>query len=239
MKNYTLFLLLIILAGCSKDNIEEYVNEPAINIQMAGSFSSFTDSVFYSFVVKNSSIMEETIYITATVMGDSANHDRQVVLEADPRETTAQQGVHYELGSFMIPAHAFSAQLPVIIKRTPDLKDQAVRLTLRTAASPDFRAGTPEYAKVTIVWNDVLSKPANWDDIWDLIFGDYNKTKHRFINDHTNLADKFEDEDYINSVGLLITSYTAVVKEALGQYNAEHPGNPLRDEDTNTLVTFP
>jgi hypothetical protein len=226
-----------IFLSCQKQDLPPYVNDPRINVEFVKN-ETVTDSVFYSFVIKNSSVLKDTILITAKIMGEPAEKDRIIKLIADSGETTAQEGTHYELGELVMPAHAYTARLPVIIKRSEDLKQKSVRLTLKVVSSDDFKPGVPESSRLVIVWNDILSKPANWDDLWDLIFGAYSRTKHQFINDHTNLADKWEDDEFIETISLLLFSYTSILREALVEYNNEHPGNPLRDVDTGDLISF-
>lgn len=237
MKYIIPFIIAWIFMSCKKQALQSYENDPRINVEFVKN-ETVSDSVFYSFVIKNTSVVKDTIPITANIMGEPADHDRVIKLEADPSGTTAMEGTHYELGELIMPANAYSAELPVIIKRTDDLQEKTIRLTLRVVASADFKPGAPELSRVVIVWNDILSKPSNWDELWDLIFGAYSRTKHQFINDHTNLAGKYEDNAYIEEISLLLFSYTSVVREALVEYNNAHPGHPLRDEDTDELISF-
>jgi hypothetical protein len=78
-------------------------------------------------------------------------------------------------------------------------------------------------------------KPNNWDNLTEF-FKDYSDTKYRFIIDVLQIA----DFTYGQSNGMTwgeMNNYRLRVIQALQEYNAAHPGNPLTDEN-NQLVTF-
>jgi hypothetical protein len=179
-------------------------------------------------------------------MGVASNTAREVKLTAVASGTTAIEGIHYELLPYTIPAGAYKADLPVVIKRIPDLKTKEFSLLLQVAESKDFKPGVPN-SPVTggfaganlqylIKMNDFLTKPANWDSRLATFFGSYSQVKYKFVIDITGIS-----EFSYGFAGALIAYgemqyYQALCKRKLAEYVAAN--GPLVDE-FGVPVSFP
>ena len=83
-----------------------------------------------------------------------------------------------------------------------------------------------------IKWNDILSRPSNWDDL-SPFFGTFSLVKYRFMLNTTGVAEF--DVDTMSWARL--TNYRIMLIAALNEYNAANPNDPLRDE-YGAYVTF-
>ena len=106
-------------------------------------------------------------------------------------------------------------------------------MCVKVLESGDFKPGVNEENHITFIWTDVLSKPNNWADL-EPFFGTYSNVKYRFMLE--NLGDEGELSTETMSWAQL-NSLRIRFQNALNEYNAAHPGNPLTDEYGN-LVTF-
>jgi hypothetical protein len=165
-------------------------------------------------------------------MGNPANNARTVNLAVNTAKTTAQEK-HYAFPSqVVLPADSFSVTFPVSLKRTPDLQEKGVRLYIEISESPDFKLGVSEENHLLIKWSDVLTRPANWNELVEF-FGTFSIAKYRFIIETTGVAE-FSAQ---TMSWALLTNYRIMCVNALIAYNDAHPGNPLKDEN-GQYVTF-
>ncbi|HYC29638.1 MAG TPA: DUF4843 domain-containing protein, partial [Chitinophagaceae bacterium] len=177
-------------ASCEKSELTRY-EEPDMIYIYRDPYGTKNDSVTYSFAIKASSLLTDTVKIPVRIMGVAKNIPREVKLAAVPASTTAVEGTHYEFLPYIIPANAYSADLPVVIKRNAALKSQEVRLQLQVAESKDFKPGVPSSVvsgslagatqKYLVKINDFLTKPSNWDAQLITYFGTYSQAKYKFI----------------------------------------------------------
>ena len=81
--------LLLTISSCSTDEDFFYQDEPRVRLVGEKIWAAGTDSVSFSFVAYQSSVVEKDIYVDAQIMGDVASHDRTVKLAVDQEKTTA------------------------------------------------------------------------------------------------------------------------------------------------------
>lgn len=74
--------------------------------------------------------------------------------------------------------------------------------------------------------------PKNWDDLEEF-FGTFSLVKYRFIINTTGVS---EFDTSVMSWAQLM-NYKIMLKNALDQYNAANPTNPLTDEN-GQFITF-
>lgn len=221
----------------------------AINIWLGTSLAQKPDSIEYNFAFKPV-VDKDSIVFTGMLLGQQADHDRTFILKAVGGDTNkVKLGVHYEFGNYIIKSNTHTAQFPIYIKRTGDFKTGAARIVLGIAETGDLKKGLVENSKVTLIFNDVFAKPANWDvDPYpytklSTYFGVYSNTKFQFITTVIGTAPVFR----VLSAGTPATGevdfttvsyYKSSCVKRLNTYNAANPGNPMRDENNN-LITFP
>lgn len=237
MKKYIIVLLVIVqvlclFTACENDGFY-YQDEPRVRLVGPEKWAVGTDSLEYSFVIQPQSELEFNLPVSIYIMGNAANYDRTVNLTVDNSLTTAQDK-HYEMPTqVVLPANAYNVTFPLTLKRTTDLQDAGVRLYIKIAESADFKVGAIEQDHLLIKWNDMLSKPSNWDEGLTSYFGQFSIVKYRFIISTTGITEF--DETQMSWAEL--TNYKILVTSALDEYNAANPNNPLKDEN-GILVTF-
>ena len=219
--------------ACSTDEDFFYQDEPRVRLVGEKIWAAGTDSVSFSFVAYPSSFTEKDIYVDVQIMGDVASHDRTVNLAVEPSKTTASENQYTVPSTVVVPAGQTKGTFSVKLKRDASLQQKAVRLCLKVVDSGDFKPGVNEENHITFIWTDVLSKPNNWADL-EPFFGTYSNVKYRFMLE--NLGDEGELSTETMSWAKL-NSLRIRFQNALNEYNAAHPGNPLTDEYGN-LVSF-
>lgn len=218
--------------SCQKEAMEGYKGGAGIYITS----NQDNDSTRYSFAVKKSSRVKDTIWINVRITGAASAKDREVMFTPVDSLTTAQAGTHFALMPHTIPAGAFTGKLGIIVFRTPDLLQKTVKIGLRLRESAHFSAAIKTDLDHTILLNDVLSKPGNWDRLLVFFFGQYSQVKHRFIIDVLGIADFPTDSRIPGSYTISeILFFQGKMQNALAAYNAAHP-TPMRDENGDPVI---
>lgn len=230
--------------GCTKSELTSY-DQPDMIYIYKDYTNSKRDSATCSFAIKANSLMVDTVKISVRIMGTAKNTDRVVKLARVDSSSTAVEGTHYEFLPYVVKAGQYNADLPVVIKRTPEMKTQEYRLWVRVMESADFAPGVPNspvtgfHAGATLDYliriNDFLTKPSNWDSQLNTYFGGYSQVKYKFIIDNTGRTEFPVGAAPALSFGEM-QYYKAFVKSKLVDYVALN--GPLIDEFGGT-VTFP
>lgn len=246
--------MLFILVSCKKETLM-YEDKPGIYIDKE-KFIGVRDSTNYSFAEKANTLMLDTIYIPVKISGNTSASDRIVPLKVDESKTTAIAGTHYQILETKIKANEITARVPILIKRTTDLKTTQVRLYVKTQTSAEFPLNiintktnstfngeptstyTPGYL---IKFSDQLLKPDTWDasgSWFKFYFGNYSAVKYKFIIEVTGRTvwgpRARDGADAPTSTQMYI--YYAKLVSALYEY--EKVNGPMIDE-TGNPVTFP
>jgi hypothetical protein len=243
-----LFCLLLVMAtaSCEKD-VAGYSDEPRVyfferNNDLTQSRISYKS---YTFLLLPAEITKDTFYVRVKVMGNTSATNRIIRGRAIATGTTAKAGQHYEFIDGAVPADSLFGYLPVVLRRTEDIKDTAVTLVLGIAETKDFKPGVGEDSAFTLSWSDNVVKPDNWDGIISIgsYFGAYSAAKWRFIISVTG-RDKFplqqsgrippKEGEYTHAG---MQDIQAIVKAALKAYNDTH--DPDLTDENGQLVTFP
>ncbi|MDR3245866.1 MAG: DUF4843 domain-containing protein [Prevotellaceae bacterium] len=224
-------VLIMLFASCENEGYY-YQDEARIRLEAPYEWALGTDSLEYSFVTFPDAVAEYTLPVTAILMGEAVAVDRTVNIVVVAGLTTAGAS-HYQLpAQIVLPANSYSVTLPVTLKRTADLQNAGVRLFIQVAESPDFKPGVKERNHLLLKWNDVLSRPNNWDELVEF-FGTFSLVKYRFMLNNTGVP---EFSAQTMSWAQLM-NYRIILRTILNEYNDAHPGNPLRDEN-GQYVTF-
>ncbi|SMD10395.1 DUF4843 domain-containing protein [Pedobacter nyackensis] len=247
-------ILLLIMASCKKEELM-YEDKAGIYIDKE-KFVGVRDSTSYSFAEKANTVMLDTIYIPVKISGNMSPVDRIVPLKVDENLTTALAGTHYQILETKIKANEITGRVPILIKRTADLKAKQVRLYVKIATSAEFPLqimntktnntfnGEPVGTYVPgylIKLSDQLLKPDTWDasgSWFKLFFGTYSATKYKFIIDITGRVvwgPRARDSAESPTAAQMYI-YLAKLVSALYEY--EKVNGPMIDE-TGNQVTFP
>ena len=231
MKYFFLFFLPILMLSCQNEGFY-YQDEARVRLEGPYEWALGTDSLDYSFAFYPSSITETAMNMTLFVMGNITDYERSAKIEIVKGETSASEDQYSLPTEIKVPANTYAIPFTIVLKRTSDLSTKNVRLRIRIVDTGDFHVGVVEHNGFTIKWNDMLSKPRNWDELNEF-FGVFSLVKFRFIIDTLGVGEFNIDT---MSWGQL-NNYRIVMKNALTAYNEAHTGNPLKDEN-GQLVSF-
>ena len=229
---------LLLIAACfftscsSTDEDFFYQDQPRVRLVGENIWAAGTDSVTLSFVVFGSDVTEKEILVDAQIMGETADRDRVVNLSIDPTLTTADANMYECPTTVTIPAGEAKATFVVKLKRIAVLQSKTVRLYIKVADNSDFKAGVNEENHIVMIWNDILSRPNSWDSLQPY-FGEYSDTKYRFMLANSGGVSEFST-DTMSWAQLM--SFKIRFQNAVNEYNAAHPGNPLTDEFGNLVI---
>lgn len=259
-KNYTIRyalcligILTIGITSCNKDLV--YENKPGIYIDKEKLVSS-KDSIAYSFAEKASTRTLDTIYLPVKISGEVSNTERNVPMMANATKTNAIAGTHYQILQTVLKANESTALVGIVLKKTPDLKSQQVRIYLEIVPNTDFPLvitntktnntynGEPSSKYnpgYLIKLSDQLLKPDTWDGSgswFKYYFGTYSAVKFKFIIDITGRTvwgDRARYGPDAPTSSELKIYYTKLIT-ALYEY--EQKNGPMIDE-TGNQVTLP
>ena len=221
------------LSSCSSDEDFFYRDEARIRLVGPEIWTAGSDSLTFSFVTTAAGTTEMAMDVEAQIMGSAADHDRTANIAVVSDKTTATADLYQLPTAVTIPAGQAKATFQVILKRADVLATKSVRLRIAVEPSADFQKGVNEEDHLIFIWNDQISKPKNWAQLEEF-FGEYSDTKYRFMLENAGGLTEF-DTDALTWAQL--QSYKIMFQNALNDYNAAHPGNPLTDENGN-LVSF-
>ena len=202
----------------------------------------------YTFVYAEEGTLQDTVFFDLYAIGGTSNVDRpfKLVQEEVPGVENAVAGKHYkafdhsELSSdYIIKSNTVHKIVPIVLLRDPSLKQSNVILKLKVVPNDHFKEGEVSNLWRKVEFTDKLSQPTRWDaNTTRYYLGKYSQVKHKFLIDSS--GEKWDNDfvTYLYSNFAILTYWVSKSKLALTQYNAAHPGNPLRDED-GELVVFP
>lgn len=237
MKAIARYLLGAVLAmtmvACSNDQDFYYRDTARVRLVGPEAWTVGSDSLTFSFVTYPADTTEKVMMVEAVIMGSAQDHNRTANIVVDNERTTATAQQYSLPATVTILAGKTSAVFPVTLHRDASLQQQTVRLYIKVAPSDDFQPGVDEANHLVLVWNDILSKPTNWDKLQEF-FGQYSNTKYRFMIANAGGITEFDTDQL--SWGELM-NLRIKFQNALQEYNDAHPGNPLKDEN-GVLVEF-
>ncbi|MEC5143234.1 DUF4843 domain-containing protein [Chitinophaga sp. 212800010-3] len=222
-----LFFITVIFTECKKGERLMYKNAPLV--YFSGSVpAALGDSLPYSFVVRPDTVTKDTVTLRFRISGFAADKDRSVNVQID-QSTTAKQGTHFDISPAVIKAGSYTAEMYVILHRTPDLKEKTFLINLVIDKSPEFDVGLGN-SDLRIFVTDQLLMPSDWPDF---IYGPYSRVKHQFMVEHLNSIKITE------SLGAQLSEMLAILqKMRLELLKYESVNGPLMDEN-GERVTFP
>jgi hypothetical protein len=205
-KIFLLCLPFLIFLACQEEEISLYNKEEG---GLRFGFSNILNSVTrYTFVYEPQSKLEDTVWIEVLTIGFLADYPREVALcQLESDAPQAEPNVHYVpfddpqvASSYVVPAGANSALLPVIVKRHASLSEAEYTLTIGIVENEHFKWGFPHTVTKRVAISDILTKPANWSMIVDMLFTPYGSVKHRFMIDAAAPIGVIINEDFITTM---------------------------------------
>jgi hypothetical protein len=81
------------------------------------------------------------------------------------------------------------------------MKESEYFLTLTIEENEHFKPGFEKVAKKTVTVADILTKPASWDALTNILFSAYTPAKHRFMVDAAaRLGIVFDNEFFTSNI---------------------------------------
>lgn len=197
------------------------------------------DSVFFSFKVHSSDVVEYTLNLQVHLIGPAVDQDRPFTLEVVDTMTNVPASA-YSAGSFVLPAGKSVVTVPIKVKRSVeglDLTKNNAKLTYRVVPNDEFEAGITDAQTYSIVWCDYLIKPASWD-IVSYYVGNFSQARFKFIIDFTGYTEFTSfDNDYNKQMW-----FQGYLRRLLEKYNSDpanegrEEGWPYKDDNGDALI---
>lgn len=231
-KLYLFTLLAIVLYSCSKNEYITFGQKDGLSFTLGGDLKT-KDSIVFSFVTSAVQGDRDTLWIPIGLTGVPAETDRPFKLRIGT-ESTAKEGVHFELTEKLFPAHQTAFEYPVVLLRSADLLETTQKLTLEIEENEFYEVGALSnefYRSIRIHTTDQVIKPSWWRGAEDFYYGSYSHGKYRFMIEVCGIA------NFSNTVLSYpqILNYRELVSSALVKYEKEH-GEPLRDENGQAIT---
>ncbi len=207
IKNILSFMLLFFIVGaCSENEIMLFDRgEAGVYFQVGSQNSMFVnsekyvDSIDYSFSIVSDTVTEIVLTTVIRTMGKVKDYPRPVKLVIDTENTTAIEGVHYEMDPdvAVIPAGESDVSFPVKFFRTSDLGDQKIRLMLKLEDNEHFKVYFNEQKNTNVYYatgeqimadryqfiiSEIYTEPSYWTSYATEYFGSWSVAKFRFVN---------------------------------------------------------
>lgn len=254
MLKYILIVMAVItVASCKKDQYSLFNDTASIqfgpdpsHVYLA-SYNLADTLKPFTFYYEVPGVTEDTVFFDIYAIGGVSKTDRSFTLKQEQIAdvSNAVAGTDYvpftdqRVSKFYtIKAGTVHTTVPVIVLRDPGLKTNTVVLKLNVVANENFQLGEQSNLWRKVQITDKLSQPAAWNArSLQYFFGKYSTVMHAFIIQAT--GQKWDDAFIIAVTGsdyALLQYYIGVVKTALIDYNKNHPGSPLTDENGELVV---
>lgn len=226
-----IFVMLMIFSACKKDPDANYTGQNGITFYYKSGAEQ--DSISYSFSFNQVPKTKDTVWVKMRLVGQLSDQPRDIKVITG-EGTTAEEGKHYILPDYVLPADSFTVRYPVVLLSSPDLDNKSVRLVIKVGDSKDLIAGTTGQADPTTAntirfkfnFSNKLIKPDYWDYIGGYV-GPYSDVRYDFMIKVFGTANFRPD-----SKGGIITypqwlNIQATLRNALDKYVREH--GPIMD----------
>lgn len=199
MKKYLKNIMLICtmalgVMACTKDEIDTFSGTDELYFKWAvDGFNDFAsdkiDSISVSFAFDLPEVTDSIFMVPVKVLGNTSSMDRPFSIQALPT-STATEGVDFVLPqSLVIPANSITANVPITLLRTPEMKNGALSIQFELVPNEYFKTdyfGTAEdrttkellkYDEFEVTVSDILEKPKFWSPFMDYYLGDFTAKK--------------------------------------------------------------
>jgi hypothetical protein len=258
MKATNLFISVVLfmaLASCKQDayylfnDVARIQFGPDIARIYTASYNLADTTKNYTFYYLSASKTQDTVFFDIYAIGGPSTKDRPYTLtqvQVNDGSVNAVSGTDYKAftdpsvsGSYVIKAGQVHAFTPIVMLRNAALKSKTVTLKFIVAENENFKLGEINNLWRKVVFTDRLSQPTAWGaSMVQYYLGAYSVTKHAFI---IQVSGQKWDQAFMSTVTAdyaQLQFYLSSFKHALADYNAAHPGNPMKDEN-GQLIVFP
>ncbi len=256
--------LLLTIYSCNKEEIEVFTSDDSgVYFQYVSSWvygtgiENYSDSITYSFASASPTSKGVVLAVTARSLGKVEDFDRPVKVVINSDETTAVEGVHYEvdLDTIMIRAGESSVRVPIRFLRTPELLKGMVRVSIELEENEHFNLYIKEYkntnaygakgstlssTKFSFIVSEQYTQPFYWRLFGNSYFGPWTPNKYVYVNEVLDLT--VRDWTNAGQSGAKIAggrfSFFAIALRRDLQERADS-GNPMYDADGSFMQLAP
>lgn len=248
MKQILYSCIVLIAISCKREPLTTYNAADSVYFNYNMGFSSYNDSMDFSFAYADASVRDTVLKIPLAVTGVAATSDRYFSLVVDPA-STAVAGTHYELPEPLIHAGKVQDTLRLLFKRTADLASGIKKLVLHLEPNEFFKTdlqyritnnGTPDTMSVltfSISGSDIISEGPYWSSFYAAFFGTFSKKKVEFIHDLLDMPLDFWTIAPTNQRKAMSIYYASTTGRYLSDQAAQ--GNVILDEDGTPMKMAP
>jgi hypothetical protein len=200
----------------------------------------------YTFYYLAADKTQDTMFFDIYAVGGPTSKDRAFSLQQVQVDGAANavSGTDYKAFSdptvtsaYVIKAGQVHTFVPIVMLRSAALKTTTVTLKFTVAENENFKLGEKTNLWRKLIFTDRLSQPTAWTaSITQYYFGAYSVVKHAFM---IQVTGQKWDQAFMSTVTAdyaQLMYYISSVKHALVDYNAAHPGNPMKDENGLVIV---
>ena len=235
MKNikFLTLLSLLFLIGCNEDEIKMYIGEDAINLYSLDKERTVRE-LQVPFGFYEESIMDTTVYVSATIQSVVRDYDRIVKVTFPDSLSEYNNKLFQITPEVILPAGETSVKIPVKVFRDGlDVFESGFNVIVKVEDSNDFKAGVYDYTTI-ITTNTMPTQWIGYTSWFPSTFGQCTPTKYRFVFSVFGIYD-FTEAGTQSNVMIVYRNY---LRTKLDEYEFEH-GERLWDTDLNQYVTFP
>lgn len=226
MKHFWMICLggLLGLAACSEDKLTGYSGDSYIYFAKES-----CDSTVFSFAY-DKNLTEGDLSLKLNMVSVLESRERTFAVRFLPEESTAKEGVHFELNAAeqTVAANDSVGYMHLNIKKG-DLHENMVTAVFELMESDDFKVGLPAHTKARVIISDKLSQPDWWDNWHETSgLGAYTDLKYAAFIEEMGVHDLTMEKDGGTLTYSEVRSLILRFKRILGK-------NPRPDKDGSTM----
>ncbi len=183
--NYVILIIFLgIFASCEKDKIDVY--SAGNHIQFVKHTIDSSNCSFLAYPDRD----ELLFPVVVEVIGLPSSEDREYAIEVNPAYTTAPVENYTIPASLKVKAGKVTDTCWITFKKTPEISQEAKRLTVQLAATADFKLGQLDCLANIIYVSNVIAQPDWWTTtVTGSYLGAYSDKKYRLFIRETGVAD--------------------------------------------------
>ncbi len=221
-KVFYIIVSLLLLAACSKSEIETWDSTPCVWFDSASK-----DTVIFSFYSLPETVTEYIQEFPITIAGEVSDIDRQVGVKI---LGTHNPESRYEIVSATIPAGKVDGTVQVKVYKTDNLKTAHDTLGIEIIASADFEVGLENYTRRAMVVSNFIARPVWWDMMMEMfVLGSYSDRKLKVIYEVLGSDEYFHE-------GAFTVMYKEDAAEIIYRLNKYCKDNNIKENPSDSNV---
>ena len=261
MKNKILLatvLLAGMLASCNEDKIPTFDSDDAgIYFQNGGqtrfflNIDAYNDSTAFSFSQCDDNVTDTVLTARLRTLGKVRDYDRKVRVVVDKEYSTAIEGTHFTVDFDTVCIKAWQSETNVAVRfhRTPDLKEQQVRLVIKVEDNDNFTVPFSRQKNTNVYYasgdtiradayvfevNEFYAEPQLWTMFGNEAMGPWSIAKQRLMTQLFDLsAYDWSIDGWANGDGKIQykTFFYFAVKMRIYLQGQADAGTPIIEDD--------